>query len=84
MGNGKNPSTRALALNIEGLFKLLGGTSDDRLRFWEKFKGITSVAEFELATLHIETMTNMVQQLAVGAKTLQKTAGTMAKTTAKK
>jgi hypothetical protein len=79
MGNGKKPSARALALNLEGLFKLLGKTSDDRLRFWEIVKGITSVAEFELATLQIETMNTMVQNLAQGAKALQKTAGTISK-----
>ena len=34
MGNGNlNPKTRALQLNLEGLFKLLGGTAEERLRF---------------------------------------------------
>jgi hypothetical protein len=74
-----NPNTRALALNLEGLIKLLGKTSDDRLRYWEIVKGITSIAEFELATQHIDAMANMAQQLTVNAKALQKTAGNFAK-----
>ena len=39
----------ALELSIEGLLKLLGGTPDQRERFYEIFKGITSVAEHSFA-----------------------------------
>ena len=40
---------RALELSIEGLLKLLGGSPEERERFWEIFKGITSVAEHSFA-----------------------------------
>jgi hypothetical protein len=34
----------ALQRDFESLLKLLGGTPEERLRFWEIVKGITSVA----------------------------------------
>jgi len=73
-----NPKTRALALNIEGLFKLLGKTSDDRLRFWEILKGITTPAEFRLVDQQIRTMEVMVSQVAESATVLKETAGGIA------
>jgi hypothetical protein len=39
----------ALELSLEGLLKLLGGNADQRERFYEIFKGITSVAEYRFA-----------------------------------
>lgn len=39
----------ALQLNMEGLLKLLGGTEDDRERFFEIMKGLTTPAQIRLA-----------------------------------
>jgi hypothetical protein len=39
----------ALQLSTTGLLRLLGGSEEDRERFWEIMKGITSRAEMRLA-----------------------------------
>ncbi len=67
--------TRALALNVEGLLKLLGGTPDDRLRFWEILKGITTPAEFRLINQQMDIMQSLVNQVQASAKALKETAG---------
>ena len=64
-------NVRALQLNVEGLFKLLGGTADDRLRFWEILKGITTPREAILVNAQIDSMAATVKQLQLDAKTLQ-------------
>ncbi len=69
--------TRALQLNVEGLFKLLGGTPDDRLRFWEILKGITTPAEHRLVSQQIKTLQVLVNQVQVGAQQLKQTASTI-------
>ena len=80
MGNGNlNPKTRALQLNLEGLFKLLGGTAEERLRFWEIVKGITTPAQFRVVSKQIKTMEGQVKQVAQGAKVLKQMAGKIAK-----
>ncbi len=71
--------TKALQLNIEGLFKLLGGTAAERERFWEIRKGITSVVEFAVINRQLESMAVLVKQVELGAKALKPTAGKMAK-----
>ncbi|MBW8814424.1 MAG: hypothetical protein JF588_13435 [Caulobacterales bacterium] len=38
----------ALERDFESLIKLLGGTPDERLRFWEILKGITTPAVFRV------------------------------------
>jgi hypothetical protein len=76
-GKVRVPNTRAVQLNIEGLIKLLGGTADDRLRFWEIFKGITTPAEFELVNQQLEVMGNLAKQVQTSVKALQKTAAKM-------
>ena len=75
----KQLKTRALQLNVEGLFKLLGGTPDERLRFWEILKGITTPAEYRLANQQIKTLQVLVNQVQVGAQQLKQTASTIAK-----
>jgi len=75
----QNARTRALQLNVEGLFKLLGGTPDDRLRFWEILKGITTPAEFRLVNQQLEIMQGLIDQVQASAKTLKQTATTIAK-----
>jgi hypothetical protein len=71
--------TRALQLNVEGLFKLLGGTPDERLRFWEILKGITTPAEYRLMNQQVKTMQVLVNQVQAGAQELQRTASSIAK-----
>ena len=64
---------RALQLNMEGLLKLLGGTSEERLRFWEIFKGITTPRELVLVNAQLATLAATVKQVEVGAKSLKAT-----------
>jgi hypothetical protein len=59
-----------LELTMEGLLKLLGGSRDDRERFWEIVKGITTPAEFRLAQSAIDAVN---QQLATAHATLAAT-----------
>jgi hypothetical protein len=47
---------RALQLNLEGLFKLLGGSSDDKERFLEIIKGITTPIEIKLINAQIDAL----------------------------
>lgn len=68
---------QALQLNTEGLLKLLGGGSDDRLRFWEILKGITTPAEFRLVAHQLDAMQALVKQVQVSAKTIEQTARKM-------
>ena len=74
MPPAKRLKARALQLNVEGLFKLLGGTPDERLRFWEILKGITTPAEHRLVNQQIKTLQVLVNQVQAGAQELQKTA----------
>lgn len=73
------PKARALQLNVEGLFKLLGGTPDERLRFWEILKGITTPAEFRLVNQQLEIMQSLINQVQASAKTLKETASGISK-----
>jgi hypothetical protein len=79
MPPAKRLKTRALQLNVEGLFKLLGGTPDERLRFWEILKGITTPAEYRLVNQQIKTLQVLVNQVQAGAQDLQRTASAIAK-----
>jgi hypothetical protein len=80
MAKKVTPKTRALQLNVESLIKLLGGTPDDRLRFWEIFKGITTPRELELITGQLEVLQGLVNQVQASAKALKETAGKIQKT----
>jgi RecJ-like exonuclease len=77
MPPAKRIRTRALQLNIEGLLKLLGGTPDERERFWEILKGITTPAENRLIAEEIATLQVLVDQVAVSAKQIRQTAATI-------
>jgi len=79
MAPTKRLRTRAVQLNVEGLFSLLGGTPDERLRFWEIFKGITTPAEHQLVAQQMKTLQTLVNQVQVSAKQLKQTAGAIAK-----
>jgi hypothetical protein len=79
MGNGADPKklkakVEALQLNTAGLLKLLGGGDDDRLRFWEILKGITTPVELRLVDSQLDAMTSIVTQIQASAKALEKTA----------
>ena len=74
-----NANTKALQLNIEGLLKLLGGSSDDRLRFWEIFKGITTPRELKLINSQIETLAASVKQVSAATKGLKDAAQQIAR-----
>ena len=73
------PKTRALQLNIEGLIKLLGGTPEERARFWEIFKGITTPREDRLISSQINSLATAVKQIELGTKGLKATAQQIAK-----
>lgn len=61
--------------DLESLIKLLGGTPDERLRFWEIVKGITTPAQFRAATRQIERIQTQVATIKDVAKDLKATAG---------
>lgn len=74
-----NSKVRAVQLNIEGLLKLLGGTEDERLRFWEILKGITTPAQFNVASRQLTKMQTLVTQVRADAKSLKATASKVAR-----
>ena len=75
------PSLKVSAVqrDIEGLLKLLGGSAEDRLRFWEIVKGITTPAQFKVASKQLEKMQAQIGQAKAIAKELKATAGKVAK-----
>jgi hypothetical protein len=70
-----DPAIRKAELSVEGLFKLLGGTADQRLRFWEIIKGITTPAEHRLTNSAIRSIASQVDAVAANLKEIQKAAG---------
>jgi len=65
--------------NLESLLKLLGGTADERLRFWEIVKGITTPAQFTVAARGLTKMESQIGAARDVAKSLKATAGKVAK-----
>jgi hypothetical protein len=65
----------AVQRDLESLIKLLGGTADQRLRFWEIVKGITTPAQFRAATKQLERMQTQVGGMKELAKDLKAVAG---------
>jgi hypothetical protein len=70
---------RALQLNLEGLFKLLGGGSDDKERFLEIIRGITTPVEVRLINAQIDALAAHTKAVQAGAKSLQTTAQQIAR-----
>jgi hypothetical protein len=70
---------KAVQLNLEGLFKLLGGSSDDRQRFWEIHKGITTPIEIKLINSQLDTIAAQTKALQTSTKALQATAQQIAR-----
>lgn len=76
MGNGNTLKTKVTAVqrNAGALLKLLGGTDDERLRFWEIVKGITTPAELLMVDQQLDAMQVQLTQLQKMAKGIEKSA----------
>lgn len=74
-----DPKTRAVQLNTEGLFRLLGGSSSERQRFWEIFKGITTPVELRLINSQLDHLAASVKAVEAQTKALKATAQSIAK-----
>ncbi|HYV11305.1 MAG TPA: hypothetical protein VE980_10435 [Pyrinomonadaceae bacterium] len=70
---------RALQLNLEGIFKLAGGSSDDKQRFLELILGITTPIEIRLVNAQVDAMAAHAKAIQDGAKSLQTAAQQIAK-----
>lgn len=70
---------KAVQLNLEGLFKLLGGSADDRQRFWEIHKGITTPIEIKLINSQLDGIAAQTKALQTSTKALQATAQQIAR-----
>jgi hypothetical protein len=72
MSNGNlKARVHAVQLDVEGLLKLLGGTAEDRERFFEIILGITSIAVFRLVESDLENISATVKATTNSLKTLQ-------------
>jgi hypothetical protein len=67
--------TRAVELNFEALLKLLGGTPEQRERFWEHFKGITTPAENRLVESSLVAVEHQMQNLHMNLASLHEAVG---------
>ena len=77
MSNDLKRKVEALQLNTEGLFKLLGSNDpDERLRFWEILKGITTPRESRFVEHEVSAINALVTQAEASAKTLLEVAKT--------
>ncbi len=70
---------KALQLNLEGLLRLLGGSSDDKQRFLEMIIGITTPMEVKLINAQIDALSAHTKAVQAGAKALQNSAQQIAK-----
>jgi hypothetical protein len=69
-----DPAVQKAELSVEGLLKLLGGSADERLRFWEIVKGITTPAEYRLANGALRNIASQVDALQKNLAEIQKAA----------
>jgi len=70
---------RALQLNLEGLLRLAGGSSEDKQRFLEMIIGITTPMEVKLINAQVDALAAHTKAVQAGAKALQTTAQQIAK-----
>jgi hypothetical protein len=70
-----DPAVRKAELSIEGLLKLLGGNAQQRLRFWEIIKGITTPAEHRLTNSALKSIATQVDAVRANLQEIQKAAG---------
>ncbi|HVK20960.1 MAG TPA: hypothetical protein VM677_06340 [Actinokineospora sp.] len=66
-----------LQRNTAALLSLLGGDDDDRLRFWEILKGITTPAEYKLVSHSLDVMQAQVDQVELAARSIETAAKEM-------
>ena len=69
----------ALQRDTESLLRLLGGSDDDRLRFWEILKGITTPAVMRVVDTQVGALGQQVKVVAGMVKTLEKNAKGLAR-----
>lgn len=70
---------RALQLNLEGLLRLAGGSSEDKQRFLEMIIGITTPIEVRLVNAQIDAMSAHAKAIQAGVKSLQTSAQQIAR-----
>ena len=70
---------KALQLNLEGLLRLLGGSSEDKQKFLEMVLGITTRMEVKLINAQIDALSAHTKAVQTAAKALQSTAQQIAK-----
>lgn len=70
---------KALQLNVEGLFRLLGGSADDRQKFWERLRGITTPVEIRLINAQVDHLAAQTKAVQTAAKAMQDAAAQVAK-----
>jgi len=70
---------KALQLNLEGLFRLAGGSAEDKQRFLEMIIGITTPIEVRLINGQVSAMAAHAKAIQAGAKALQTTAQQIAR-----
>jgi len=68
------PKVIALQKNAAAVLQLLGGDDDDRLRFWEIMKGITTPAVFRLIDHEVDGIQQALSQVQTSLKTLERAA----------
>ena len=72
MSNGNlQVQVKAVQMDIEGLLKLLGGTPEQREKFWEIVKGITSRQVVTILEANLAHMSSSLQATAHSLKTIQ-------------
>ena len=65
----------ALQYNLGALFSLLGGSSEERQRFFEIHKGITTPAVFERLVKELEQINDQVIETQVAVQSVLKSVG---------
>ena len=65
----------ALQYNLGALYSLLGGSSEERKRFFEIHKGITTPAVFERLATELESINDQVTETQVSVQSVLKSVG---------
>lgn len=82
MSNGDKHKLKArvdhVRLDLEALLKLLGGSAEDRERFWEIVLGITTPAVFRLVEADLENISATIKATTHSLKTLHTNAKELA------
>src|SRR5882672_3742016 len=75
MSNGNlQVQVKAVQMDLEGLLKLLGGTADQREKFWEIIKGITSRQVVTVLETNLAHMASNLQATTISLKTIESNA----------